>query len=70
MIGRTWVESLGSHPFPAIYIKESQACSVLDLFNHVQYMIDDRCILPHSDVENGATSLVPLNIVESAKEFF
>ena len=39
----------------------------LNLFDHVQYMIDDRCSLPHSSIENGATSLVLLNIVKSTK---
>ena len=30
-------------------------------------MIDNRCTLPHPDIENDATSLMPLNVVRSIK---
>ena len=30
-------------------------------------MIGNKYILPHSDIKNGATSLVPLNVVRSTK---
>ena len=47
--------------------REAEFAQFFNLLDHVQYMIDNRCTLPHSGIKNGATNLVPLNVVRSTK---
>ena len=46
---------------------KAKLAQTLDLFDHVQYMISDRCPLLYSGVKDGTTSLISLNIVGSAE---
>ena len=46
---------------------EVKFAQFFNLFDHVQFMIGNRCTLPHSNIENGITSLVPLNVIRSTK---
>ena len=67
MVDRTWIESLGSHLSLAVVQEDVEFAQLFNLLDHVQYMIGNRCILPHPSIENGATSLMPLKIIKSTK---
>ena len=47
---------------------EAEFAQFFNLLDHVQYMIGNRCTVPHSGIKNDATSLVSLNIVRSTKK--
>ena len=46
---------------------EVEFAQFFNLLDHGQYMIGNRCTLPHLDVKNDVTSLVLLNIVRNTK---